>query len=85
MNKLHERKKAGEELTKTEKKFAKPTNFGKWDEDFTMEKLEEFIELFHKKLKPGPKSGGICVYVHNSISSGVSKVNTPGSESILIR
>ena len=40
MNKLHERKKAGEELTKTEKKFAKPTNFGKWDEDFTMEKLE---------------------------------------------
>ena len=57
MNKLHERKKAGEELTKTEKKFAKPTNFGKWDEDFTMEKLEEFIELFHKKLKPG----GTCI------------------------
>ena len=39
MNKLHERKKAGE------------------DEDFTMEKLEEFIELFHKKLKPG----GTCI------------------------
>ena len=51
MNKLHERKKAGEELTKTEKKFAKPTNFGKWDEDFTMEILEEFIELYYKKLK----------------------------------
>ena len=57
MNKLHERKKAGEELTKTEKKFAKPTNFGKWDEDFTMEILEEFIELYYKKLKPG----GTCI------------------------
>ena len=57
MNKLHERKKAGEELTKTEKKFAKPTNFGKWDEDFTLEILEEFIELYYKKLKPG----GTCI------------------------
>ena len=56
MNKLHERKKAGEELTKTEKKFA-PTKFGKWDEDFTMEILEEFLELYYKKLKPG----GTCI------------------------
>ena len=43
------------------------------------------FEVCRKKLKRGPKSGGICVYVHQSISSGVSKVNTPGSESILIR
>ena len=43
------------------------------------------FEVCRKKLKRGPKSGGICVYIHDSISSGVSKVNAPGSESVLIR
>jgi hypothetical protein len=43
------------------------------------------FQVCRKKLKRGPKSGGICVYVHESISLGVSKVNTSGSESILIR
>ena len=38
-----------------------------------------------KKLTNGPKSGGICVYVHESISTGVSKVNRPGPESILVK
>ena len=36
MNKLHERKKAGEELTPTEKKFETATKYGKWDEDFPL-------------------------------------------------
>ena len=43
------------------------------------------FQVCRKKLKRGPKSGGICVYIHESISLGVSKVNTSGSESILIR
>ena len=57
MNKLHERKKAGEELTPTEKKFETATKYGKWDEDFTLEDLERFVELYYKKLKPG----GTCI------------------------
>ena len=36
MNKLHERKKAGEELTPTEKKFETATKYGKWDEYFPL-------------------------------------------------
>ena len=43
------------------------------------------FQVCRKKLKRGPKSGGICVYVHESISLGVSQVNTSGSESIIIR
>ena len=43
------------------------------------------FQVCRKKLKRGPKSGGICVYIHESISLGVIKVNTSGSESILIR
>ena len=38
-----------------------------------------------KKLKFGRKSGGIAVYVHNSLLAGVSKVATVGSESILLK
>ena len=43
------------------------------------------FQVCRKKLVRGPKSGGICVYVHESISRGVSKVNTAGSESILVK
>ena len=43
------------------------------------------FKVCRKKLVKGPKSGGICVYVHESISRGVSKVNTAGSESILVK
>ena len=32
------------------KKYAVKTKYGQWDEDFTLGKLEEFIELFYKKL-----------------------------------
>ena len=42
-------------------------------------------QVCRSKLRRGRKSGGICVYVHNSISRGVSKVNTTGSESIQIK
>ena len=43
------------------------------------------FQVCRKKLVKGPKSGGICVYVHESISRGVSKVNTAGSESNLVK
>ena len=43
------------------------------------------FNVCRKKLTKGPKSGGICVYVHDSISRGVSKLNMPGSESIFIK
>ena len=43
------------------------------------------FNVCRKKLTKGPKSGGICVYVHESISRGVSKVNMPGSESIFVK
>ena len=42
-------------------------------------------QVCRSKLKRGRKSGGICVYVHESISRGVRKINTVGSESILVR
>ena len=35
------------------KKFAYKTDFGEWDKTFTIEKLEEFISLFYKKLRRG--------------------------------
>jgi DNA modification methylase len=35
------------------KKYATQTNFGKWDEDFTMDKLELFLKEYYKKLKNG--------------------------------
>ena len=38
-------------------KYAFKTDFGKWDKEFTMEKLEEFVKLFYKKLR----KGGTCI------------------------
>ena len=43
------------------------------------------FQVCRKKLNRGRRSGGIVVYVHDSISMGVKKVPTAGSESILIR
>ena len=39
------------------KKYGFKTQFGEWDNTFTIEKLQEFIELFYKKLK----NGGTCI------------------------
>ena len=39
--------------TKYGKAFKTNHEFGNWDHDFTMDKLEEFIKLYYKKLKSG--------------------------------
>ena len=39
------------------KKYGYKTDYGDWDKEFTMKKLEEFIELFYKKLR----KGGTCI------------------------
>ena len=39
------------------KKYAVKTNYGDWDSEFTMEKLQTFINHFHRILKPG----GTCI------------------------
>jgi len=39
------------------KKYAVKTNYGKWDEDFTIDILENFIKQFYNKLK----KGGTCI------------------------
>ena len=38
-------------------KFAFKTDYGEWDKQFTIEKLQEFIKLFYKKLR----KGGTCI------------------------
>ena len=43
------------------------------------------FQVCRTKLSKGRKSGGVCVYVHESISRGVKKIPTAGSESILIK
>jgi len=35
------------------KKYSIKTNYGEWDENFTVELLEEFIKEYYKKLKKG--------------------------------
>lgn len=39
------------------KKYAVKTQYGDWDSEFTMQKLDQFIELFYKKLR----NGGTCI------------------------
>tara|TARA_B110000211_G_C14060717_1_gene545379 strand:+ start:295 stop:1218 length:924 start_codon:yes stop_codon:yes gene_type:complete len=39
------------------KKFGFKTDYGQWDKDFTIEKLDQFIQLFYKKLQ----KGGTCI------------------------
>jgi hypothetical protein len=33
------------------KKYATKTQFGKWDNEFTMDLLDKFIEQYYKKLR----------------------------------
>jgi DNA modification methylase len=35
------------------KKYCVKTDYGNWDKDFTLEKIEEFIKIFYKKLRKG--------------------------------
>lgn len=35
------------------KKYCVKTDYGEWDSEFSISKLEEFISLYHKKLKNG--------------------------------
>ena len=35
------------------KKYAVSTKFGSWDEEFTVEKLEQFVQEYYKKLRKG--------------------------------
>lgn len=39
------------------KKYGFKTDYGKWDKDFTIEKLSEFLKLYYKKLR----KGGTCI------------------------
>jgi len=39
------------------KKYGVKTQYGAWDENFTMEDMKEFIELYYKKLR----DGGTCI------------------------
>ena len=43
------------------------------------------FQVCRKKLKFGRKHGGLAVYVHNSILSGINKVPTSGSETIQLK
>ena len=56
-------------------------------EDVPLMQISQYrcFQVCRKKLKKGPKNGGICVYIHQSITQGVSKVSTAGSESIFIK
>ena len=38
-------------------KYAFKTDYGQWDKEFTINKLEEFVKLFYKKLR----KGGTCI------------------------
>jgi site-specific DNA-methyltransferase (adenine-specific) len=38
-------------------KYAFKTDYGEWDKNFTIDKLNEFIKLFYKKLR----KGGTCI------------------------
>ncbi len=39
------------------KKYTLKTDYGEWDKNFTIKKLQEFINLFYKKLR----KGGTCI------------------------
>ena len=39
------------------KKYAVKTDYGKWDSEFTMAQMQEFINEFHRVLRPG----GTCI------------------------
>ena len=56
-------------------------------EDIDKLQINDFkcYQVCRKKKKFGRKHGGIAVFVHNSISRGVTKVATQGSESIILK
>ena len=60
-----------------------------WHTSDDIDKLQilgyKCFQACRKKLKYGRKHGGIAVYVHNTILSGVSKVSTTGSETVQIK
>ena len=39
------------------KKYGYKTEFGEWDKEFTLENIQDFIQLFYRKLK----KGGTCI------------------------
>jgi site-specific DNA-methyltransferase (adenine-specific) len=39
------------------KKYGYKTEFGEWDKEFTLENLQDFIQLFYRKLR----KGGTCI------------------------
>jgi len=39
------------------KKYSVKTNYGEWDENFTMNEMEEFVKMYYKKLR----DGGTCI------------------------
>jgi len=39
------------------KKYTLKTDYGEWDKEFSIEKLQEFVNLFYKKLR----KGGTCI------------------------
>ncbi len=39
------------------KKYGYKTEFGEWDKEFTLENMQDFIQLFYRKLK----KGGTCI------------------------
>ena len=43
------------------------------------------FQACRKKQKFGRKHGGLAVYIHDSVSAGVTKVPTQGSETIIIK
>ena len=55
--------------------------------DIDQLKLTDFkcYNVCTKKNIQGRNSGGIAVYVHNTISKGVQKIPSPGSENLLIK
>jgi len=49
------------------KKYGYKTDFGEWDKKFTIDKLEEFVKLFYKKLV----KGGTCIIFFDLWKIGV--------------
>ena len=39
------------------KKYSVKTDYGEWDREFSMDKLDEFVEMYYKKLRVG----GTCI------------------------
>lgn len=51
------------------KKYGYKTEYGIWDKEFTLEKMQEFIALFYNKLK----KGGTCIIFFDLWKIGILK------------